>query len=345
MSIVAGTILWALVLHQTYALISSGPRGGQSARELAAVDPTLGPFQFTDQSGRPFGSEELRDRVWIAAFIFTRCPASCPRITATMRGLQERLANTGVELVSISVDPKNDTPEVLDRYARANGALPGKWHFLTGPRDYTYDFIERRFRLTVKEATAEALERGAETVFHDVRLVLIDRGNRIVNYYPSDDPEQVQELLVRARRLDPPAWVRRLPGLNASLNGTCAILLLLGWTFIRTGRTRAHVACMVAALAVSSAFLCAYLVYHYYVGSVPFRGQGLTRTVYFTILLSHTLLAAAIVPLVAITLVRAMRKRFEAHMGLARVTLPIWLYVSLTGVIIYVMLYRLPLAG
>ncbi len=135
--------------------------------------------------------------------------------------------------------------------------------------------------------------------------------------------------------------LRDLPTLNASLNALSALLLLLGYACIRTGRRDAHRAFMLAAFASSTLFLGSYLVYHFQVGSVPFRGQGLLRTVYFTILISHTVLAVAVVPLVLTTLFRAARGRFEAHRRIARVTFPIWAYVSVTGVVVYWMLYRL----
>ena len=135
--------------------------------------------------------------------------------------------------------------------------------------------------------------------------------------------------------------VRDLPTLNAALNATCAVLLLLGYVLIRRGRREAHRRAMLAAVSCSALFLVSYLAYHAQVGSVRFQGQGAIRTVYFTILLTHTVLAAAIVPLVLITLVRALQQRFDRHRRLARVTLPLWAYVSVTGVVIYVMLYRL----
>jgi uncharacterized membrane protein YozB (DUF420 family) len=135
--------------------------------------------------------------------------------------------------------------------------------------------------------------------------------------------------------------VADLPALNAALNGTSAVLLAAGYGFIRAGRRSAHRNCMLAAFVSSSLFLVSYLVYHAHVGSVPFGGRGVLRTVYFTILLSHTLLAVAIVPLVLVTLWRALRERFPAHRRIARVTLPLWAYVSVTGVVIYWMLYRL----
>lgn len=133
--------------------------------------------------------------------------------------------------------------------------------------------------------------------------------------------------------------VTDLPTLNASLNAIAALLLFTGWLFIRRGLVRLHMTCMIAAVVVSTAFLASYLVYHYQVGSVRFQGTGAIRTVYFAILLSHTVLATTVPFLAAITLVRALRRRFERHRAIARWTLPIWLYVSITGVIVYGMLY------
>ena len=135
--------------------------------------------------------------------------------------------------------------------------------------------------------------------------------------------------------------VTDLPAVNAVLNATSALLLATGYVLIRGGRRRAHKRVMLAALVSSALFLTSYLVYHAQVGSVRFRGQGPIRTVYFTILLTHTVLAVAIVPLVVMTLVPALRARFDRHRRLARITLPLWAYVSVTGVVIYWMLYRL----
>jgi putative membrane protein len=132
-----------------------------------------------------------------------------------------------------------------------------------------------------------------------------------------------------------------LPALNAVLNATSAILLSAGYRFIRRRQITAHKRCMLAVCATSALFLMSYLTYHYYVGSMPFRGQGWVRPLYFTILISHTALAATIVPLAIMTLFRAWKADFRKHARLARWTWPIWMYVSVTGVIIYVMLYQL----
>jgi uncharacterized membrane protein YozB (DUF420 family) len=131
-----------------------------------------------------------------------------------------------------------------------------------------------------------------------------------------------------------------LPALNATLNALAACLLVAGYVLIRSRRVLAHRICMLCAFAVSSAFLISYCVYHYHVGDVRFQGQGWIRPLYFTILITHVSLAAAIIPLVLITLRRAFSERFPAHRKIARVTLPLWLYVSVTGVIVYLMLFH-----
>ena len=132
-----------------------------------------------------------------------------------------------------------------------------------------------------------------------------------------------------------------LPSVNAALNATAAVLLVLGYLLIRRGKREAHRAVMLTAFGCSVLFLISYLTYHYLAGSTRFPGTGTVRTVYLAILLTHTVLAAAVPFLAGITLFRALRGRFAKHRAIARWTLPIWLYVSVTGVVIYWMLYRM----
>ena len=132
-----------------------------------------------------------------------------------------------------------------------------------------------------------------------------------------------------------------LPTLNAILNATAATLLVIGYVLIRRGHRERHKQVMLSALGCSAAFLVSYLYYHYPVGSVRFEGEGTVRTVYFAVLLTHTVLAAALPVLALITVVLGLRGRYERHRKIARVTLPIWLYVSVTGVVVYWMLYRM----
>ncbi len=136
-----------------------------------------------------------------------------------------------------------------------------------------------------------------------------------------------------------------MPAVNAALNGTAAILLVTGFACIRARRIAAHRACMLAAVAVSAIFLACYLAYHCQVGSVPYRGTGWMRRAYFSILLSHTVLAVVIVPMVLRTLWFALKGQLAGHRRLARWTLPLWVYVSVTGVLVYLMLYRGPGRG
>jgi putative membrane protein len=131
------------------------------------------------------------------------------------------------------------------------------------------------------------------------------------------------------------------PTLNATLNASSATFLTLGYFFIRNRRIQAHKRCMLAAVACSTVFLVSYIVYHLQVGSVRFQGQGWSRPMYFTLLGTHTVLAATVVPLAIVTLLRSLRGDFERHRAIARWTLPIWLYVSVTGVIVYFLLYHI----
>lgn len=132
-----------------------------------------------------------------------------------------------------------------------------------------------------------------------------------------------------------------LPAVNATLNAISTVLLVTGYVFIRRRDRRRHRICMIAALVVSVLFLTSYVIYHAQVGSVPFTGTGWIRTVYFAVLIPHVILAAAIVPPVLITASRGLSARYDQHRRIARWTLPLWLYVSVTGVIVYWMLYRM----
>jgi protein SCO1/2/putative membrane protein len=366
--IVLGTVLISAIV--CWIGVSRGPAvPSRAGQDLGAGALPLGEFQFTERSGRTITQVDLNDRVWIASFIFTRCPLSCPRISSVMKDLQGRLARSNALLVSISVDPDHDTAPVLKEYADRFGAQADRWWFLTGGKAPTYDLIQNGFKLALAEATGPDRAGGAEAFSHSDRLALVDRG-QVVGFFDTSDPSSLDELVVRARRLAQPGWVRVLPTINASLNGLCAVLLVAGWVMIRrrspfpsapalppgsepAGRTpllqrpavRAHIASMLLAVATSAIFLACYLVYHYQAGSMPFRHDGGLRWMYLTILLSHTILATfGVVPLVMITLFRAARGDYARHLRIAQVTFPIWLYVSVTGVVIYLLLYHLPVA-
>jgi putative membrane protein len=170
-----------------------------------------------------------------------------------------------------------------------------------------------------------------------------DRTARLIIGFVSAAVITVVAYLLLGRRPEAGAAsaVAALPLANACLNATSAALLTLGYVFIRRKQVTAHKTCMVSALVVSTLFLASYVTYHALAGSRPFAGQGVLRLVYFPLLISHIVLAAVIVPLALTTVYRALRNDFARHVRIARLTLPLWLYVSVTGVLVYWMLYHL----
>ena len=295
-------------------------------------------FALTAHTRQQVTRADLAGSPWVADFIFTRCAGICPVMTAQLARLRRRLP-ADVRLVSFSVDPGHDTPEVLAEYARP--FQPGeRWLFLTGSQAELYRLSVEGFKLVAMEVPPEQQQPGGDGPFlHSSRFVLVDGNARVVGYYDSAEQEALDRLVLDAQRLQRRAslW----PRANAGINAVAAVLLLSGYLFVRRGRRDAHRACMLAALGCTAAFLASYLVYHFRVGSVPFLGQGPLRGFYFALLLSHTLLAIAIVPLVALTVARAWRGQFERHRRIARITLPLWAYVSVTGVVVYWMVYQL----
>lgn len=311
----------------------------------ACVPSTLPPvlpqelpdFTLTAHTQAKVTRADLAGRPWVADFIFTRCAGICPLMTAQLSRLRPRLPDD-VRLVSFTVDPGHDTPAVLAEYARPFQPRE-RWLFLTGPQADLYRLSVEGFKLEAMEVPPDQQQAGGDGPFlHSSRFALVDGAARVVGYYDSAEEDALERLVRDAQRLERRA--RLWPKLNAGLNAASAVLLLVGYVLILRGRRDLHRACMLAALACSAAFLASYVVYHFRVGSVPFLGQGPLRAVYFAILLSHTLLAVAIVPLVALTVARAFREQFERHRRLARVTLPLWAYVSVTGVVVYWMVYQ-----
>lgn len=363
-AIVVGTVAASAVV--CLALMGTSRAAGARAGESIAYP--LGTFRFVERSDRVVTEAELADRVCLVSFIFTRCPLSCPRITGVMKRLQGRLGSSQVLLVSISVDPEYDTPKVLRTYADGFGAQADRWWFLSSTKNEVMDLVHKRFKLPLVETSPAERASGAEALEHSDRIALVDRGV-LVGYYDSTDPTAVERAAGRAIRLSKPAWVRALPPINASLNALCAVFLIVGWFLIQARESQArrganpdpsrgptplleqtpvrgHVLFMILALVTSSIFLACYLVYHFQAGSMPYPGGGPSALVYFTILLSHTLLATlGVVPLVLITLIRAVKRDFLRHVRIARVAFPIWLYVSITGVVIYWMLYQIQSPG
>lgn len=295
-------------------------------------------FRLTERSGRTVTTSSLRGRVWVVDFVFTRCTTICWRMHSRFFILQEEIP--GLTLCSVSVDPEYDTPEVLRAHATKYDFDKPNWLWLTGDKKSIYDMMERDFKVVRPRP-----DQG-DQVMHSEQMVLVDGRGRVRGVYAvlEDDPafetlKRDARTLIEAEKALAP--VRRLPTVNAVLNGTSALLLICGFLFIRRRRVGAHKACMISATVSSALFLACYLTYHNVVGSVPFEGTGWIRPVYFAILISHTVLAALIVPMVLATLFNAVRARFDSHRAIARWTLPLWLYVSITGVVVYTLLYVL----
>jgi protein SCO1/2/putative membrane protein len=323
-----------------------------------------GDFALTERSGRTVRKADLLGKVWIASFVFTRCTGECPQISATIRQLQSELARyPDLRFVTFTVDPEHDDPGELSRYAEHFGADPERWLFLTGQQDEIYRLIRDKFHLTAKQNEGSERKRGAE-VMHDQRLVVVDRQGHIRGYYDgmrnsqSHDPEgdyqaNLRRLKAKVTALEHDAWYlpSDFPRFNASLNALSAMLLALGFVAIRRRLVRLHVVCMVSALCVSAVFLTAYLYYHAVIKHgqpTSFAAQtshahppAWVGVVYQVVLWTHTPLAALVTPLALYTAYQGLRRRFARHVAVARWTLPIWLYVSITGVVVYWMLYRL----
>jgi uncharacterized membrane protein YozB (DUF420 family)/cytochrome oxidase Cu insertion factor (SCO1/SenC/PrrC family) len=355
-------LLWALLLAVAAGVVAWA---GWSRWRSAATTPPLShvaDFSFTERDGRTVQKRDLDGKVWIAGLTFNCCTMSCPHIRVALQQLQTELRHTRVVLVSISVSPNEDTPESLQTMAESLDADPKRWLFLTGYGRYGRteldQFLEASFLTQpVENADAEPGQRIA----HSSRLYLVDREGAVRGAYacveeslgPDNRPggvfvineAELQRLAHDADALDagPLGSLMRLstvPGINAALNGTSAVLLVLGYALIRRRVVKGHAACMLAAVGVSSLFLASYLYYHFYHGHTRFPDVTV-KPIYLGILFSHVLLAVVVVPLVLWTLFHAARGTFDRHRRIARWTLPLWLYVSVTGVAVYVFLYHL----
>lgn len=295
-------------------------------------------FRLVDRTGREVTRRGLLGEVWVAEFIFTKCEYSCPKMYSAMDAVLARVPEA--RYVSFTVDPETDTPEYLAKKVPTLGLDKASWYWLSGAPPEEMQRIAHAFQ---RPASA-----GREAVTHSERFFLVDRYGRLRASYPVIDvatlvrDERVMaQLEADLRKVlgEPYLPVTKLPGLNACLNATSFVLLIAGLGFIKAKRVGAHKGSMLAALGVSGLFLASYLTAHYYLGATPYRGVGGLRTVYFSILLSHTVLAALVAVLAPLTVYRAFRQQIDRHKALARWTLPIWLYVSVTGVVIYFMLY------
>jgi uncharacterized membrane protein YozB (DUF420 family)/cytochrome oxidase Cu insertion factor (SCO1/SenC/PrrC family) len=336
------------------ALCAAGCGRGPSADDLGPLPD----FRLTERGGHTVAKDDLKGKVWVASFVFTRCQGGCPQVTATMARLQHDLPDRpDLRLVTFTVDPTRDDPGELARYAEKYHADPRRWLFLTGKPEEIDRLVNEGFRVFAKPAEGERRKPGFE-VEHDNRLVLIDQAGHLRGYYPAlpgtlgEDPTAEFEAGLRRLKVQVLTLVREdplIPAINAGLNALCCLLLIAGWVAVRCRALKLHAACMLTALTVSVVFLASYLYYHLVVkAGVATRFQDQApgapdwmRYVYFGILGSHTILAIVVAPMALITTYLGLRDRLKGHVALALWTLPLWLYVSVTGVVVYWMLYRL----
>lgn len=311
-------------------------------------------FELTERSGKTITLEDLRGKPWIGVPFFVRCTGPCPSLTGDIRAiLYERLKDTDVRIVSFSVDPEYDTPDKLSEYAQRFEIQDERWLFLTGPGESVPDYVRQGLKLAVQRADpAEGLPAG-ESVTHATRLAMIDAEGRLAGWYECASPELGREgveasfeaLIARARALGPKRPRSMLPALNASLNALAFLCLVFGLLAIKSGRREVHARWMKIAFMASAAFLGFYLYYHLVVtrqtGPTRYSGEGLGKKLYLGLLLSHVVLAVVNLPMVLRTFWLAHKQDWERHKRMARLTFPIWLYVSITGVMVYVVLYHL----
>ena len=296
-------------------------------------------FTLTDQNGESFTPEQLRGKVWIAHFFYTACTQGCEKTVRTMTELQDRFrGKRDVALVSISVNPELDGP-VLAQFSADLKSAPGQWFFLTGAQKDLYRIVQESF-FQPAERYPEA--KAGEQVTHSFRLLVVDREGDIVGYADGREPENIEPLVARVKSIARHRYL--LPAINSMLNATSAVLLLIGYTAIRRRRETLHKWAMLAALGVSAAFLTLYLYFHLVVQggrATRFVGPEGVRIFYLALLGSHTILAIAVAPLALYVAYQGLRDARPRHVKVARWTLPIWFYVSVTGVIVYRMLYHL----
>ncbi|MBX3441355.1 MAG: DUF420 domain-containing protein [Planctomyces sp.] len=336
----------------------------------------VGEFSLLDQEGRTVTLETLRGKPWLANFIFTRCALECPLLLRNTFELNKRLQDLDLRIVTITVDPKYDDVDRMKKQSKVFDVDPDRWLFLTGPPDDVYDLIRKGFKQAAWENVGTDARPGMEFA-HSRNMIHVNAEGEIVGKYDGHKQADIESLIAvlqgraetpRANRpvaitTAPPAkerprdgaapgqlpeWAQRLPVTNAMLNTLATILLLGGYSAIKSQNRELHAKLMLFAFGTSVLFLGSYLTYHWQLqhhtgqSGRPFDGVGWIRPAYFGILISHIVLAVVVALAVPAVLVLALREKWTLHRRLARIVYPIWLYVSITGVVIYFLLYHLP---
>ncbi len=327
-------------------------------------------FTFEDSRGGTLSKADLLGSPWIAVPFFLRCTGPCPSITRDIRArLHDQLEGTSIRIVSFSIDPEIDTPEELRAYAESIDADPERWLFVRSETEAAmHAFIKDGLMVPLQRNEGEA--DAGQAITHGTRMPVIDAEGKIAGLYELRDPAlgengvplaeaapildgQYALVIARARALAGLDYVwplpsgehaSRIPLLNAFLNGTCLLLLIAGIIAIKRGDKKTHEHLMKAAFVFSAAFLGFYLYYHFVVqpiqgGATPYNGTGAIKTAYLVMLLTHIVLAVVNLPMVLRTFWLAHKEDWERHKRMAKWTFPIWAYVSLTGVLVYLMLY------
>jgi len=287
--------------------------------------PVGGP-SLTDRQGHTFRVSAFEGKIWVVSLVRGDCAGDCEEVLAALRELRGELPSS-VGFLSLTL------PTLDGSLSGALEELP--WTVLRGHLDgfraLTVDY------LMLHASDLLAVEDGIDTAL----LATVGPSGRVRRTYPTGEHGGIaagdrDRIIADARFLQS---LKSRPRLHAALNALSAALIAIGFFFVRRKSIRAHVTCMLLAVGVTLAFLVSYLQYHHHTGSSVFQGEGFVRSLYLSVLLSHTVLAAFVVPLVGVLLFHAVRRRFDRHRRLARWTLPIWLYVSITGVLVYFMLY------
>ena len=340
-----------------------------------------GAFKFVDMTGTPFDSESLNGKVWIASFVFTRCTGPCPAVTASMARLQEELKETSdLKLITFTVDPERDDPAELTRYAANFRADPKRWTFLTGSEKEIHKLMKEGFKLGIERAktpvkgqefdhstrlvlvdrdgtirgyfpgvaSSEPEAKSAREDFEAAFQKLKSSAVALVNGTKLTDSKTGPSSASSENKSQP--WYYPSPALNAGLNGLAGIILVLAYIAIKSGQPKVHGLLMFAAIITSAVFLTSYLLYHLLIkegiatrfADVAPKAPESVRYLYYFILTSHTILAIVVTPMALWSAWLGAKTRLEKHRKIARITFPVWLYVSITGVVVYWMLYQLP---
>lgn len=303
----------------------------------------VGAFAFEERRGAQVSNETLLGEPWLVAFIFTRCATICPAMTQELSHAHQALEGIDAKVVAISVDPEHDTAEVLNEYAgHFEGGDSENWLFLRGEQETTFDLIRSSFKLAIE--TVDDVNPGL-AVSHSSMICAVDGEGLVRGYYDGTSREGVDQAVKRMRFLAGVApETSILPTINACFNGIAALLLILGLIAIKKGHREQHARLMRLAFAFSAAFLASYLYYHFVVipsqgGPVRYSGEGAAKIAYLLLLLTHVVGAVINLPMVLRTFWLAHKERWDDHKWWAKRTLPLWLYVSVTGVIVYLVLY------